>query len=145
SIHTAIVDNNLVAPDAVEDLIAGQCSPGMTDEELQQSKLFASQRDLLTVAKEFVRGEIEFALAELKYIRSRRLLPAQKRLRGSQQRTDPERLCDVIIRPQLKSAYNVLFLSLGREHDDRHLQTPGSERPTNLIAIHFRKHDVEEI
>src|SRR4051812_20622347 len=117
SIHTAIIDNNLVAPDAVKDLIAGQCPPGTTDEECQQSKLFASKRDLLTVAEEFVRSDIEFALAELEYIRSRRLLPAEKRLRTSQQLTNAERLCDVIIRPQLKSADNILFLSLGREHD----------------------------
>src|SRR5258705_4983963 len=114
SIYTAIVDNNLVAPDAVEDLIAGQCSPGTTDEELQQPKFFASKGDLLTVAEEFVRGEIEFALAELKYIRSRRLLPAEERRRASQQLPNAERLCDVIVGPQLKPPDDISFLSLRR-------------------------------
>ena len=64
SVHAAVVDHDLVAPHAIEDLIAGQRAAGTLRKELQEAELFRRKADLLAVPEKLVGCEIQFAVPE---------------------------------------------------------------------------------
>jgi len=64
SVHAAIVDNDLVAPDAIKDLVPRKGATRSCDEEFQKLEFPGRERNFRFVAEQFVCGNVEFACAK---------------------------------------------------------------------------------
>src|SRR5436190_12841028 len=88
SIHAAIVDHDVVAPHAIENLVSSERAARAFRQEFQEPKLLRGQGDLFAIPEEFVRGQIQFAVAEVEYHGRDGLTTAQEGFRARQQLTN---------------------------------------------------------
>jgi hypothetical protein len=70
--------------------------------------------------------------------------PSQQRLCPRDQLAGAERLGDVVVRAEIQPEDDVLFLPLGRQHHDWHINPLATQRPAHVETVHLRQHDVEE-
>ena len=68
----------------------------------------------------------------------------QKRIHARQQFSRPEGLNNVVVGTQVQAEHDILFLTLGGEHEHRHGHALLSQAATDLVAVHLRQHDVEQ-
>src|SRR5439155_7351187 len=79
----------VVAPDVLEELVAGERLPGVAEQERQQLERLRLDRQRLSVAQEPVPGEVDLDAPE---IDDRRPVDRRRRLLGpAEQRPDPRR------------------------------------------------------
>src|SRR6185503_4765975 len=143
TINTTIVDNDVVSPHRVENLIASEGASRPLRKELEKLEFLAGKSDFRSVPKEFMRAEIEFAPAKLEEGRGRRTT-AQQSSSASEQFANAEGFRQVVIRAKLKSANDIFFLTFGGQHDDGHLQLFRANGAADFVTVHFGKHDVQD-
>ena len=68
SIHTAVVDHDVIAPDGIENLVPGEGAAGPLGEKFQQPELLGSERHYFPFAEELMRGEIQLPVSALKLV-----------------------------------------------------------------------------
>src|SRR6266576_3742605 len=78
AVHAAVIDDDLVAPDSIENLIARKRAARTPHKELQEAKFLCRQRDFLAVSESFVSRNVQLAVAERKYC-GRLSLPAAEK------------------------------------------------------------------
>src|SRR4051812_10222373 len=78
AVHTPIIDDDVMAPDSIEYLIASDRPPCSPHEEFQKPKFFDGERDFAIVAKKLMSDEVEATIAEIINRRSSGLTPAEK-------------------------------------------------------------------
>src|SRR5512134_332923 len=107
-VHGPALAGVVIAPDALEELVAGEDLAGVTEEEGEQLERLRLDRQVRTVAQQPMAGEIHLHPAEIHD--RRRRLEGDRLLRAPEERPDPggqlaqrERLRDVVVRAQLES------------------------------------------
>src|SRR5262245_21182125 len=103
TINAAVIDDDLVAPDCIEDLIAREREARTPHKELQDAKFFCGQRDFIAVSENFVGGDIQCAVAKFKHPGRLTLPTAEKGSGARKQFANAKRFGHVVIRPQLKA------------------------------------------
>ena len=138
----------LIAPDAVEQEVAGQHLAAADDEQLEQLELLERQRQLLAVAEGLVVAHVDRESANVQdaLILVLRCGAAQKRLHAGNQLAHGEGLGDVIVRAQLEAENLVHFVALGGQHDDRNIRGGGLalQSSAHFHTVDTRQHDVQE-
>ena len=116
----ALLDIDIAAPDAVEELLAGIDPIGVGHEELEHAVLGRPQHHRLVTGGDAVRHRVEAQALDVDDLAAdRRVDPPQHRLDARHQLTGRERLGDIVIRTALEAGDFVSFLSARGEHDDR--------------------------
>src|SRR6266404_5288600 len=54
AVHTAVRYDHFIAPDGLQDAVAGQCAAGAFHKKLQQSKFFGGEINLRPMLEQFV-------------------------------------------------------------------------------------------
>ena len=145
----------LVAPDALEQLVAREGAAGVRDEELQELVLLGRQGDGLVVEPCLIRGEVEPQAADGQALFSRLVLAAalldaggtaQHGLDAREQLAHGEGLDDVVIGTELEAEHAVNLLGLGGQHDDGDAARlrVGFELAADFESVDFGQHDVEQ-
>src|SRR6266850_3978440 len=134
AVHTAIINHDVMPPNGIQNLIAGDRTTGSLHEKFEEPKFFCGESDLTILSKKFVGSEIEAAVAKLINRRSSRLTPAEKCFGAGQQFADAEWLGDIIIRAQFQPANDVFFLPFGGEHDNRHFELALAHKAADFVA-----------
>src|SRR5262249_3639627 len=121
-VDRALVDVDVAAPDAVEQLLARKYPSRMLEEKLEQAIFGRSEIDRPARARDaaLLAVELDVAIGE----QGRKPLgacTAQQALHPRQQLRHRERLDDVIVRTGGKSPHPLALLAARGEHDDRQL------------------------
>jgi hypothetical protein len=132
-----------VAPDLLEQHLAGEDLPRLAGQRHQQVELERGERDRLAVALDRVAGHVDGQVADLEQLR-RRFLAAPKA--GPDARDELlglERLDHVVVRAGLQAHDDVDGVGLGGEHDDRDAGL-GADRAADVDAVGAGQHQVEQ-
>ena len=65
TIDAAIVHDQVVAPDRIEDLVTCEGTAGSAKEKLEQSKFFGGERNRLALLKKLASDKVDLAQAEI--------------------------------------------------------------------------------
>src|SRR5712691_5556050 len=120
SIHRTRRRKILVAPDLVEQPVAAQRLPGMTQKMLQQLKLLTRKLHRLATTQDLVAAQVHVDITEgIAVLLFRECLcPSQYGLHAGEQFSDREGLCDVVIGPEFETHNLIHFLAARGKHDD---------------------------
>jgi hypothetical protein len=135
----------VVAPDAIEDLLAGEHLPRVLQEQLEQEELGAGELDRPPVAGDLVRVRVELEVAEAQ--RAPLALPArspQQRPQAREQLLERERLGQVVVGARLQPGDAVPDALARREHEHRRAVAGVSHAPADLEAVQAGHEDVEQ-
>ena len=142
----ALVDIDVAAPDAVEQLFAAEHAARMLEEEFEQAIFGRAEIDRTARTRNAALVAIEFDVA----IGQHGGEPfgagtAQQRLHPRQEFRHRERLDDVIVRAGGEAAYALAFLAARGEHDDRQLLgfRPRPQPTAQFDAGEARQHPVQ--
>src|SRR6266545_514367 len=146
-IHGARRRGRVVAPDLIEHSVACHDLPAAAEEEPQDVELLVGQLNGGSFAGGLALLEINLHLSEAVLGHSLpepRRMPPQAYADAGHQLAQGERLCDVVVSPDLEAEDPVDFLPLGGEHDDRRFDPLAAQLPADVQAAHARQHDVQE-
>ena len=147
-VDRALLDEDMVAPDPVEQLRPAVHALGMGHEEMQQPELGGADLDLATLAGDPAGGRIDRQAADddRRVQRFGRATP-QDGTDPRQQLVGRERLGEVVVGAGIQAGDLVGLLRPGGQHDDRQLTgarlaPPGSgQRVAALSGKHPVEHD----
>ena len=132
----------VIAPDLVEDAVAGQHLVGMHHQQPKEIELARGQVDLAPVPANVAGGLVHGDVLHLQLWAGVRIPAAHDCPDPSQQLPEIERFDQVVVRPHLEPLDPVLDLVACRENDD-----PGvlvaADRLGHRQAVQLRHHDVE--
>src|SRR6185437_258415 len=118
----ALVDINVAAPDAVEQLLAGKHPPGMLEEKFQQAIFGRTEIDRTARARDAALFAVEFDVAIGQYGgEPLRAGAAQQALHARQQFRHRERLDDVVVGAGGQAPHPLALLAARGQHDYRQL------------------------
>src|SRR5438270_1275801 len=145
-IHRARGGKTLVAPYFLEQTIAAESFPGMTEKVLQQIEFLGGKIKRLTAARYLATTQIHFDIPKgVTVLLFRNNVGAAKdSLHPGQQFANRKWLGDVVVRSQLEANYFVYFLSARGQHDDGNGCALGLELFAHIQAAHAGHHDVED-
>src|SRR6266481_5119227 len=120
SVHGARRRKILITPDLVEQPVTAQRLPGMTQKMLQQLKLLTRKLHRLATTQDLVAAQVHVDIAEgIAVLLFRECLcPPQYGLHASEQFSDREGFCDVVIGPEFETHNLIHFLAARGKHDD---------------------------
>jgi hypothetical protein len=122
NIDGAIININFIAPNSVEELLAGEDPARALHQELEKLELRWSNVNLSPAAPHTVRFAIELDVAYTQHTRYMRWpSPAQDSLHASDQLRDGKRLHDVVVCTGGQSSDAIALLDPSCEHDDRQI------------------------
>src|SRR6266511_4333167 len=145
--HGARRRGRVVAPDLIEHSVACHDLPAAAQEEAQDVELLVGELNGGSFAGGLALLEINLHLSEAVLGHSLpepRRMPPQAYADAGHQLAQGERLCDVVVSPDLEAEDPVDFLPLGGEHDDRRFDPLAAQLPAYVQAAHARQHDVQE-
>ena len=146
-IDGALLDEDMVAPDFVEQLGACIDALGVGHEEEQQAELGRSQFDRLTIGDDPMGRRVERQIADLdRFAGQVRRAAAQHGADAGDQFLRREGLGDVIVGAGFEALHLVFLMHPGGQHDDRHLAGPlvGSDFLGQRDAGLAGQHPVEQ-
>src|SRR6266550_1704393 len=145
-IHRARSGKTLVAPYFLEQTIAAERFPGMTQKVLKQIEFLGGKIERLTAARYLATAQIHFDIPKgVTVLLFRNCMGAAKdSLYPGQQFANRKRLGDVVVRSQLEAHHFVHFLSARGQHDDGNGCALGLELFADIQAAHAGHHDVED-
>src|SRR3974390_757472 len=121
-INRPLIDVNIRAPDAIEQLFAREDPPRSFHEEFEQAVFRRPQIDRTAIARDALLFAIEFDVADAQYGRDTLgVCAAQKSPHTGQQFRNREWLDDVVIGAGGKAAHFFALLAAPGQHDDRQL------------------------
>ncbi|OPZ48494.1 MAG: hypothetical protein BWY91_03189 [bacterium ADurb.BinA028] len=140
------VPDVVAAPDPIDELPAGQDSPGVAQQQLEQFELLERHRRRLALDRDHVavdvhphRAGLDRGVGRLVGLRQ----PAQHGAHSGEQLTRGVGLGDVVVGPHLEPDDLVDLGVFGGEHDDRDAGL-GSQRTAYLHAGQAREHEVQQ-
>ena len=142
----ALVDIDVAAPDAVEQLLAREHAARALHQEFQQAIFGRPEIDGAAVARDALLFAIEFDVADVEHSGDPLGVgAAQQRAHARQQFRHRERLDDVVVGAGGEAAHLLALLAAGGQHDDRQLPgfRPRAQTPAELDAGQARQHPVE--
>src|ERR1700686_442615 len=148
-IYCLRVARELVAPDVFEQHVAAVDATGERQQVRQEVELAGRELDVAAVEEHPPRRAVQRELIDRVALRDRpgivRLWrgSAQYRVDAGEHLADRERLCDVVVRAQLKANDLVNLGVLGRDHDDRHAAGL-AQSSAEIETAHAGKHQVEQ-
>src|SRR5690606_11425892 len=142
-VHQPGVGRVAVAPDLLEQHLAGEHLPGLAGQGDQQVELQRGQRDRLPVPLHGVPGHVDHQVADGELFRCRLLRPAQPRADAGDQLLRLERLHDVVVGTRFEAHDDVDRVALGREHDDGYAGLR-PDQAADLDAVPAGEHQVQQ-
>src|SRR5690349_8166420 len=147
-VDEARVAEIVVAPDPVEELVAGQDLAGSLGELYEEVELRPGERDVLAVPADGATREVDREAAE---VERRRPVgsgvtarpPAERRADAGDQLGHLERLLDVVVGARLQPHHDVDRVAAGRQHHDRGRRF-AADLAADLETVHPGQHDVEQ-
>ena len=121
-VHGAGFTVILIAPNAIQQEIAGQNLAAAENEHLEQFKFLEGQRELFAALKGFIIGNIDHDIAGTQGLRLALLLrrdAAQQGFYAGGQLAHGKRLGDVIVRAQFQAEDLIDLVAPCGQHDDR--------------------------
>ena len=147
-VDAARLDVALVAPDALQQPVAGEHASRAFDHVAEELELLVGEPDLLAAVARDVGVELhlEVLVAVALGRFSRRAGPAQGHSAARGQLLQAERLHQVVVGPHLEPEHAVHLVRPGRHNDDGHVGRGGlaPEHPADLQPVHARQVQVEE-
>src|SRR4051812_36871968 len=135
--------HRVVAPDLVEQALAGDDEALVAHQELEQLELPISQLDFPLAAADLAGVGIEDEVAYLHRGGATRGTAPQQRPDPRQQLLALERLDQVIVGAAVEAGDAVLGLGAGGQHQDRHVAI-AAQAPTDLDPVESRQAEVED-
>src|SRR4051794_27353602 len=132
-----------VAPDLLQQHLAGEDLAGFAGQRDQQVELQRGERDLLAVADHLVRGHVDGDLADGQLLGRLVLGAPDPGPDPGHQLLRLERLDHVVVRAGLQAQHDVDGVALRGQHDDRHAGL-GADGPAHVDAVHPGEHQVEQ-
>ncbi len=142
----ASIATEVVVPDVVEELGAGEHESQVAHEVAQQPVLRGRQLDVRSRAGDLTGVLVELEVLEDEAARVRLRVPraAQDRAHARDELLQAEGLGHIVVPSRGEAADLVLGRVARGEEDDRHSGALGAEPPRDLEALHVRQHHVEQ-
>src|SRR4051812_23615763 len=134
--------HRVVAPDLVEQALAGDDQALVAHQELEQLELPVGQLDLALAAVNLARVGVEDEIAHLHRGGAARRAAAQQRPDPRQQLLALEWLDQVVVGAAVEAGHPVLGLSPCRQHQDRHVAV-AAQAPADLDSIEPGQAEIE--
>src|SRR5690606_22114994 len=145
-IHRPLVDDNVVAPHDIEQVLPPEYPARLQRKRHQQAKFLWSKLELDTVDRRSpsVRLDLQVAPVENpRWPRRRHSPTTNRRTNSCQQLPQREWLDNVIVGTQFEAVDLVLLLAACRQHEDRNIMVLAN-MTEHLEPVELRKHHVED-
>src|SRR3982751_3740410 len=134
-IYGARIDVRIMAPDSIEQPLAGEHPARMLEKMFQQPELGRSKRDLLASAAHAVRCDVHFEVSVCQLLAGqRRTNPAKHRANASNELARAERLGHIIVSAGFEATDSVALFAARGEHHNRNV---GGGRAPAQPPAHF--------
>src|SRR5882724_2846504 len=135
----------LVSPHLVQQAIAAQRLPGMTQKMLEEFKFLSGQLHRVAAAKNLIAPEVDLDVAKgiALHLLRQSLGSSQYRFNAREQFANGKGLGDVVVSAELEPHHLVHFLTAGCQHDDWNRRTLGLELLAHIEPAHAWHHHVE--
>src|SRR3954447_13391414 len=133
----------VVAPDLVEEPLAGYDEPVVSHQELEQLELAVGELDLALAAHDLAGVGIEREIADLEGGGSARRPPAQQSPDPGEQLAALEGLDEVVVGAAVEAVDPILGLGARGQHQDRHVAV-GPETAADLDPVEAGQAEVED-
>ena len=139
----------LIAPDAVQQEVAGEHLAAAEDQHLEELELLEGEGELFAALERLVVRDVDHDVAGAQGLRLALLLgrdAAQEGLDARGKLAHGEGLGDVVVRAELQAEDLVHLVSPCGEHDDRDVagHAVALEAPADLQAVDAGQHDVQQ-
>ena len=146
-VNRALLDEDVVAPDFVEQLSARMHPLGVCHEEVQQTEFGRPQIERLVATLHPARARIEAQAGDLDPVGACLWRPTpQHGVDSGLEFARRERFGQVIVRPGIEPGHLVALFAARRQQDDRQLARArlGTQAPGVFDPAHPRQHPVED-
>src|SRR4051812_10764386 len=133
----------VVAPDLLEEALAGHDDPLVAHEVLEQLELALGQLDGPLAAHDLVRVRVQRQVGHDQRGAAARRAPAQERAQPGEQLLALERLDEIVVGAGVEALDARLDRVAGGEHEDRYV-VGGAQAPGDLDAVDLRQAEVED-
>src|SRR5713101_3179058 len=139
-------DPGIVAPDLVQQDIAGDRPVAGAEQVFQDRGFLVGQADLFLAAllRQHLGGGVELVRTDGHYRIFAALMLAQMGAQASQQDIDAERLGDVVVGARFEAEDGVGVGVGGGQHDDRRAHALAAHQLAQLAAVHVGQADIEQ-
>ena len=137
-----------IAPDLVQQLVAGNDDTRIVQQQAEQFEFFQGQVHRLPCRLYHVANRVHPQFSQLEHLALCGLFrcPAEHCLNPCHQCHHAERLCHIVVCPVVQSHYLIVLRPLGSQHNDRQAFgfLPAADFPEDLQTVFFRQHNIQQ-